>query len=423
MPASLIRGFSSAVAIALSCALTIAPLVATVHAAPEPSLAPAKARPPKSLKDIRIHIPFQPDVLANGCHARPTPAQELADTTQVPFWYLIRHAVGRHAGVLTVDGRERFEAELATIDDDMRDLVLLYALWDGLGRDGLHTFFYLDSGVVALSVRDALKRAGLKRELEIFSQAIALFGENFPVVSKDRESYFGWSKPATRIDDTTSIPAPLNAFDHKMLALSEQFGNKDAFSNVIVGYVEHKPALWQRIEALREKLNEPDRLRVLTHALWMKVDNLWRSGAKLDRALSALTPEQRTLFVIDAFKGEFENGGVHQFFYNSEGSLAPDVHEAMIELGLTRQAAILKKGLDMFGPSYVRDTERRREIYFAGEDWNEWDKRLSALTDEFYALDGGREFQAIGGGVTVEGGPGLDDAMLKYARRYHMLPC
>jgi hypothetical protein len=65
------------------------------------------------------------------------------------------------------------------------------------------------------------------------------------------------------------------------------------------------------------------------------------------------------------------NGGVHQFFYNSEGSLAPDVHEAMLELGMTEQAAIFKRGLDMFSKPYLRDTKCRREVDFRHDGWND----------------------------------------------------
>jgi hypothetical protein len=110
-----------------------------------------------------------------------------------------------------------------------------------------------------------------------------------------------------------------------------------------------------------------------------------------------------------------------QFFYNSEGALAPDVSDAMIELGLLPQAEIFKRGLDMFPKPYLRDTQRRRERDFQG-GWNEWDKQLSGLTDELYRLDGGLRFYRIGGGMTVDGGPGIDDAMLKYALHHALLP-
>jgi len=127
--------------------------------------------------------------------------------------------------------------------------------------------------------------------------------------------------------------------------------------------------------------------------------------------------------VVSVFNDEFRDGGVHQFFYNSSGALAPDVYDAMLELRMTQQAEIFKRGLDMFGKSYIRDTEQRRAAYFNHKGWTDWDKQLSALTDDFYALNGGLSFHKMKDSMMVEGGPGIDFAMLKYAREKKLLPC
>ena len=130
------------------------------------------------------------------------------------------------------------------------------------------------------------------------------------------------------------------------------------------------------------------------------------------------------MFVVATFNSEFENGGVHQFFYNSEGAIALEVHDALIELGLERQAALLQRGIAMFGAPYIRDTQQRRDAHFHNhEGWNDWDARLSALTDEFYALDGGPAVYHLGGDMTIDGGPGIRHGMLSYARRKNLLPC
>jgi len=76
----------------------------------------------------------------------------------------------------------------------------------------------------------------------------------------------------------------------------------------------------------------------------------------------------------------------------------------------------------MLGKSYIRDTNRRREVYFK-RGWTDWDKKLSDLTDDFYALNGGLSFHGIRGSMVVEGGPGIDFAMLSYARQHKLLPC
>ncbi len=65
----------------------------------------------------------------------------------------------------------------------------------------------------------------------------------------------------------------------------------------------------------------------------------------------------------------------------------------------------------------------RRDKYFDHGDWTDWDKQLSDLTDEFYALDGGPTVVRLGGGAGVEGGPGIWSGMAAYARAKKMLPC
>lgn len=386
-------------------------------AAPESGIEkPGKKRP--DLLDTPIPIPsWSRDVTNNGCKAHSSPSQIAGDKklslTQIPFWALVSHAAGRHTVLMTIRGPEKFLEEIASLDDDMRRLVLLYALWDRLGRDGLHTYFYMKGGSVAPSIRDALRDAGMAREHEIFSRAMALFGDTYPIEEAVREKAFGYA----------TANQELNEFDLKMFALAKEFGSKDAYAAAVTTYVNRTPALWQRIEGLREKLGDAERLELLMDALGDKVD-LWNEATDVERQLSALTKEYRTLYAVATFDREFENGGVHQLFYNSVGVIAPEAYDALLELGLTRQAEILRRGLTMFDAPYVRDTEQRRKAYFHNHDgWNAWDERLSALTDEFYALDGGPVAYRIGGDMTIDGGPGIRHAMLSYAREHDLLPC
>jgi hypothetical protein len=399
------------VAVLAALALFVAACTGPLRAAPEDDIRPSPPASPKKIEDIRIHIPFSPDVQNNGCHARKTPTEVLGDGTEIPFWRLVEHAALGYAVRLTVDGPDEFAAKIAPLDDDMRRLVLLFTLWDSMAYqgDGLPLFFDDKSGAIAPIVRDALQSAGLTRESAAFSQAMALFGDNYPIDNDTREKFF----------DSSASNGRITPFNRRMLASSADFGSRDRLSNSIIDYVNRTPVLWQRIEGLREKLNEPDRLRALIEALILKVD-VSRPYAEIEHQLAALSKPQRTLFLVAVFNDDFKNDGVGQFFYYSAGAIAPEVYEAMIELGLPRQAAIFKRGIDVFSKPYPRDTERR-ETDLKGRD--DLDKQLTDLTDEFYALDGGLEFHAIGGGMTVEGGPGFEDAMLKYARRNHLLPC
>ena len=151
-------------------------------------------------------------------------------------WLLvIREMADRHTY------REAYLTALAKIDPDIRRLVLLDFLRShsggGAEEDGLHTFFFLDSGDVAPEVGEALREARFERQYRAFSQAIALFGPRYPLERQVREKNFAWSQPGTRVDDVTTIPQPLNVFDHKMLALSAQFGTRQQFEEAIDAYV------------------------------------------------------------------------------------------------------------------------------------------------------------------------------------------
>jgi hypothetical protein len=208
-----------------------------------------------------------------------------------------------------------------------------------------------------------------------------------------------------------------------MMEIALSFGSCENFAAAMVAYVERTPALWQRTEAQRARLGEVARLHYLNLAL-IRRTNIWdKTDTDVAALLGALPKEQRTLFAMEIFNAEFENGGVHQFFYNSSGIVAPEVYDAFGELGLERQAAIFKRALDMFDAKHPRDLNRRRDEYFSHAVWSAFDKQLSDLTDDFYDLDGGPTVVRLGGTTAIEGGPGIWSAMATYARVMKMLPC
>jgi hypothetical protein len=312
-----------------------------------------------------------------------------------------------------LDSPEKFAKSLEPLDPDVRTLTLLHVLWDGLGQDGLHTYFYLKAGQTAPAVRDALQAAGLTREHELLSQAMDLFGESYPLDNDVREKTFGYATPSQELND----------FDRRLLALSQEFGSREKWTEIIVGYVNRTPALWQRVEEVRKTLGDMARFEHLTASLLAPID-FWKPYAEIQQKLALLTKQQRTLLLLAAFNYEFENGGVHQFFYNGEGAVAPDVQEALDEIGLTRQADLIKRGIGMFKAPYPRDSALRRETHFHDHDgWNDWDRQLSELTDAFYALDGGPQVLRLGNDMQIDGGPGLRHAMLAFARHHNLLPC
>lgn len=377
----------------------------------------AKEQPkPVPLEDVMVPIPgYSPPVTDNGCSVRRGPTLATASRRSIPFWELISDHVGRYAVEVIVskgDPRAAYAKAIAGLDPDTRTLTTLYALWDGLGRDGLHTFFYMRGGTIAYEVRDALKAAGLTHEFEIFSRAMALFGPDYPVDDQKRETYFEYSKGN----------GELNAFDNRLLALAKSFPDKPALARAIEAFVITRPALWTTIEARRKTLGSARRLQILTSLLLGEYPPDV-PDERVGEALGKFTPEERTLMALDIFNSEFEDGGVHQFFFNSTGAFAPEIYDAFIAAGMKRQADILKRGMDMFRAPFPRTRETRSNAYIGRKDDEGFETGLSDLTDDFYALDGGADVTHIGGSTQISGGPGIRDGMLRFAIEHKMLPC
>jgi hypothetical protein len=313
-------------------------------------------------------------------------------------WLLvIREMADRHTY------REAYLAALAKIDPDIRRLVLLDFLRSHSGggeeEEGLHTFFFLDSGDVAPEVGEALREAGFERQYRVFSEAIALFGPNYPLDRSVREKSFAWSQPGTRVDDVTTIPQPLNAFDHKMLALSEQFGTRRQFAEAIGAYVHASPFLTERVDRARDRLSARKRLDWLTGKLQSRID-LSQSPADVSCALDALPKPYRTLAVLSIFWDQYYNGGVEQFISNPSGTIAPEVVAALRDLGLARDADSLERGLRTFPTPYPVET-RRRQDFLRGH--GEVDAALEHLTSDMPAVDNGTMLKAMIGLAESEG--------------------
>jgi hypothetical protein len=392
-----------------------------LQAATDTEIGPAA--PPPRKDETRVPIPgFSPEVRSNGCQVRQSPDEvtqvgkaalsEKAGLPEIPFFALIEHATGVYSVHAGLEPPEAFAKRIAPLDDDLRRLVLLHALQRGFGfRDGLHTFFFMRGGSIAPAIRDALKEAGLAREHSLFTRAMGFFGTPYPVDNEARYKLFGYARE----------DGNLNAFDHALLAVDHTFGTREQLADAIVAYVNRNPALFARIEALREKLGDSERLRYLLDTLGSKID--WEKGADdIARQLSVLPAQERNLIALSMFNMELEDGGVHQFFYNSSGDIAPEVLAAMVELGLVPQAKIFRRALAMLGEPYIRDNTLRREQRFDGKS-PDWDKALSKLTDDFYAIGGGAKAYSIKGDLAFEGGPGLRHAMVTNARNNKMLPC
>jgi hypothetical protein len=124
-------------------------------------------------------------------------------------------------------------------------------------------------------------------------------------------------------------------------------------------------------------------LRIL-EPMWNSV-RLDQGTREFRKQFRAFRPEFGHLFAAVWCSSEIENGGFHQFFYNSTGILAPEAVDGFGAIGLKGCARPLCRAMRFFGESYPRDRARRlkRLPKRSGESRKEWDPFFD-LDEAFY---------------------------------------
>lgn len=125
---------------------------------------------------------------------------------------------------------------------------------------------------------------------------------------------------------------------------------------------------------------------------WSLVEPVWRSIRIYDgpeaflRQFRAVRPEVGHLFAAHWCQSEVRNGGLHQFFSNSTGVLAPEALEGFRAVGVEEWAEILAEAMRFFGKPYPRELADRQEILARrhGRRRQEWGP-FYQLDERFYA--------------------------------------
>lgn len=125
---------------------------------------------------------------------------------------------------------------------------------------------------------------------------------------------------------------------------------------------------------------------------WAYLEPVWSSisiydgPAEFRRAFRRLRTEVGHLLAAHWCQSEVRNGGLHQFFSNSTGVLAPEALAGFRAIGLHEWAEILRKAINLFGDSYPRKQEDRLDalegrLRTSGVNWNPF----SEIDDRFFA--------------------------------------
>jgi hypothetical protein len=158
---------------------------------------------------------------------------------------------------------------------------------------------------------------------------------------------------------------------------------------------------------------------------WQFIEPIWNEVSIYDRAEVFLTqfreirPEQGHLLAAHWCQSEVNNGGLHQFFYNPTGVLAPEAVIGFRAIELEACATVLEEAMSFFGDPYPRDQEERIKALdqVSGESeeiWNPFyhlddkffdglgyeDSKFLSAADE-YAVRVGREQKVNGHGHNI----------------------
>jgi hypothetical protein len=99
--------------------------------------------------------------------------------------------------------------------------------------------------------------------------------------------------------------------------------------------------------------------------------------------VASLSRLQRDALCVMNFQAELNNGGMHQYLFNSSGDFAQESPEVFQRIGANEAARILKEANDLFGPSGPPTNRETRMQALLALPKNAED-RIYALSKEFY---------------------------------------
>src|SRR5687767_8332242 len=98
----------------------------------------------------------------------------------------------------------------------------------------------------------------------------------------------------------------------------------------------------------------------------------------------SLTLSERASFGLTWLYMETNNGGLHQFFFNDAGKLAPDALRGLEMVGAPATASILGRAMTVFPDGVVPPDQEQRREYLCDSLTPEQEQLLSDLTTEFF---------------------------------------
>jgi hypothetical protein len=102
--------------------------------------------------------------------------------------------------------------------------------------------------------------------------------------------------------------------------------------------------------------------------------------------VASLSRLQRDALCVMNFQAELNNGGMHQYLFNSSGDFAKETPEVFRRIGAKEAACILEKAIGCFGPSGP-PTEREMRMAALLALPKNAENRIYELSKEFYQAE------------------------------------
>ena len=128
-------------------------------------------------------------------------------------------------------------------------------------------------------------------------------------------------------------------------------------------------------------IKRPSPLSVLYTKLIDRVHN--SSGG-----FEGLSESEKVYYSVALLRNETNNGGFHQYFFNSSGSYYEYAEKGLVALGATQMLELLRRAKAILFPSVPVPVEikKRREILpVPGTTTSDWNHQIDELDKRFYA--------------------------------------
>ncbi|PQJ16659.1 hypothetical protein BST99_13865 [Aureicoccus marinus] len=118
----------------------------------------------------------------------------------------------------------------------------------------------------------------------------------------------------------------------------------------------------------------------------MEIDSYLNRKSEYGEIMATLNEAQKTFLIIENLEREINNGGFHQFYWNSSGNYGNETVDALIKIGANKTAKIVKRANSEFKNGMVpKDrVERQNQMELieekAEENWNN-------CTTDFYRYE------------------------------------